>query len=61
MLDGHIHIYEATSRFADRVGFVDGLKRLGFDNVVVEDHWNFTHIHALKLRRQQQVDLTISF
>lgn len=55
-LDGHIHIYEATSRFSDRVGFVNGLKRLGFDNVVVEDKWKFTHIHAIKVRRQQQVE-----
>src|SRR5437867_3579903 len=29
-LDGHLHIYEATSRFSDRAAFADGLKRLGF-------------------------------
>ncbi len=60
-LDGHIQITEATSRFSDRDGFVNGLKRLGFDNVLVEDQWKFTHIHAIKVRRQQQVEPTISF
>jgi len=60
-LDGQIHIIEATSRFSDRVGFVNGLKRLGFDNVRVEDKWIFTHIHAIKVRRQPQVDAQISF
>ncbi len=58
-LDGHVHIIEATSRFSDRVSFVNGLKRLGFDNVLVEDQWKFTR--AIKVRRQQPVDPMISF
>ncbi len=60
-LDGHIHIFEATSRFSDRDGFVNGLRRLGFDNVRVEDKWIFTHIHAIKVRRQPQVDALVQF
>lgn len=37
-LDGHLHIYEATSRFTDRAEFVAGLKRLGFSVAAVEVH-----------------------
>lgn len=55
-LDGHIQITEATSRFSDRDGFVNGLKQLGFNNVLVEDQWKFTHIDAIKVRRQPQVE-----
>jgi hypothetical protein len=47
-LDGHLHIFEATSRFTDRQRFLDGLKQLGFAVVSVEDKWKFTHIRALK-------------
>jgi len=47
-LDGHLHIYEATSRFTDRDSFADGLKGLGFSIVTIEDAWKFTHIHAIK-------------
>ena len=60
-LDGHIQIIEATSRFSDRVGFVNGLKRLGFDNVLIEDQWKFTHIDAIKVRRQPQADVRFHF
>ena len=60
-LDGQIHIIEATSRFKDRDGFVEGLKRLGFGNVIVEDQWKFSHIHGLKRQRQPRVDVEIRF
>ena len=48
-LDGHLHVVEATSRFADREKFVEDLKGLGFAVVSVEDRWEFTHIRALKM------------
>jgi hypothetical protein len=49
-LDGRLHIYEATSRFTDRVRFTADLKSLGFGQVSIEDEWKFTHIIASKDR-----------
>ncbi len=60
-LDGQLHIIEATSRFADRAGFVDGLKLLGFDIVSVEDKWKFTHIRGMKTERQPHEDVALRF
>jgi len=53
-LDGHLHIYESTSRFSDRAVFAKGLRALGFAVLAVEDVWKFTHIHALKTERQPE-------
>ena len=36
-------------------------KRLGFDNVLVEDQWKFTHIHVIKVRRQPQSETLVHF
>ena len=47
-LDGRLHIYEATTRFADRRQFAADLGRLGVGQVTVEDEWKFTHIVATK-------------
>jgi hypothetical protein len=47
-LDGHLHIFDSTSRFTDRSQFVKTLKELGFGGIEVEDKWKFTHIHARK-------------
>ncbi|MCA1728771.1 MAG: methyltransferase domain-containing protein [Actinobacteria bacterium] len=47
-LDGHLHIIESTSRFADRDSFAKDLGGIGFSIVSVEDRWKFTHIRALK-------------
>jgi hypothetical protein len=60
-LDGDLHIIEATSRFANRDGFVEGLKRLGFAVVSVEDKWKFTHLRALKTERRPEQDVTLKF
>ena len=49
-LDGRLHIYEATSRFTDRVRFAADLKSLGFGQVSIEDEWKSTHIMASKDR-----------
>lgn len=60
-LDGHLHIYEATSRFTDRGTFAAGLKRLGFSVVTVDDAWKFTHIHGLKTERAPDAGCLLTF
>jgi hypothetical protein len=60
-LDGDLHIIEATSRFTNRDGFVEGLKGLGFAVVSVEDKWKFTRIWALKTESSPQRDAEIHF
>jgi hypothetical protein len=60
-LDGDLHIIEATSRFTNRDGFVEGLKGFGFAVVSVEDKWKFTHIRALKTESKPQKDVEIRF
>ncbi|WP_167594328.1 zinc-ribbon domain-containing protein [Corallococcus coralloides] len=50
-LDGHLHIWEASSRFASLEEFNRGLYRLGFDVIRAEPRWKFTHIHAIKTSR----------
>jgi ubiquinone/menaquinone biosynthesis C-methylase UbiE len=50
-LDGHLHIWEPTSRFGDLIGFIDGLKALGFDLLRENSEWKFTHLHLLKSAR----------
>ena len=60
-IDGHIHILEAMSRFTDRDGFIEGLKRLGFDILRVEDKWKFTHIHGIKSERRPHKDVDLRF
>ena len=60
-LDGDLHIIEATSRFANRDGFLEGLKGLGFAVVSVEDKWKFTHLRALKTEHTPGTDVTLEF
>ncbi len=60
-LDGHLHIYEATSRFTDRTVFGKNLKALGFAVLTIEDLWKFTHIHALKTERPPSAVARLSF
>ena len=60
-LDGHLHIYEATSRFNDRDQFARDLGALGFSVLAVEDSWKFTHIQAVKTKREPKRDVTLSF
>jgi len=50
-LDGHLHIYEATSRFTDLQAFAEGIRALGFEVVGVEEVGSFTHIWGLKSGR----------
>mgnify|MGYP001585734819 CR=1 FL=1 len=41
--------------------FVNGLKKLGFDQFAVEDRWKFTYIRALKAKRVGDGDAEIRF
>ena len=60
-LDGHLHIFEPTSRFTDRDGFIKSLKELGFGGIDVADKWKFTHIHARKTENQPKGSVGIRF
>jgi hypothetical protein len=60
-LDGHLHIYEATSRLTDRDRFAAGLRGLGFSIVTIEDAWKFTHVHALKIDRMPDGNTELTF
>jgi superfamily II DNA or RNA helicase len=60
-LDGDLHVIEATSRFTNRDGFVEGLRKLGFAVVSVEDKWKFTHIRALKTDSRPSEDVDLRF
>ncbi len=60
-LDGHLHIYEATSRFTDLDGFLAGLRGLGFQIVGTEAAGSFTHIWGLKSGRLPKDGLNLNF
>ena len=47
-IDGHLHIWEATSRFEDVPGFCRDLERLGFRTFPPQPRGTFTHIEAQK-------------
>ena len=47
-IDGHLHIWEATSRFEDVPGFCRDLERLGFRTFPPQTRGTFTHIEAQK-------------
>ncbi|MEY4645405.1 MAG: hypothetical protein RLZZ596_2236 [Pseudomonadota bacterium] len=50
-LDGHLHIWEASSRFTDLQAFTAGLKSLGF-NLFDSSGGKFTHLHLIKGERE---------
>ena len=60
-LDGELNIFEATSRFTDRSGFVKALEGLGFEKVIMADKWKFTHIWAQKSERPPNADVQLQF
>ena len=60
-LDGHLHIWEPTSRFGDLAGFISGLKALGFDLLREGSEWKFTHLHLLKSARPALDDTVVTF
>jgi ubiquinone/menaquinone biosynthesis C-methylase UbiE len=60
-LDGHLHIWEPTSRFGDLEEFISGLKALGFDLLREGSEWKFTHLHLLKSARLPSADAAVTF
>jgi hypothetical protein len=50
-LDGHLHVFEATSRFRDLDQFAAALRALGFDIRRAEPVGSFTHVWANKSDR----------
>ncbi len=60
-MDGHLHIWEATSRFSDVQAFCAGLEALGFRAFPPEDRGQFTHIQAQKTDREpdQECELNL--
>jgi Hypothetical methyltransferase len=60
-LDGHLHIFEATSRFSDRDDFLKSLQQLGFDVRRVEDKWKFTHFWLVKNERPPTIGVELRF
>ena len=51
-IDGHLHIWEATSRFTDVDSFCSGLEQLGFRTFQPSRRGQFTHIEAQKTDRE---------
>ncbi len=60
-LDGHLHIWEPTSRFGDLGAFKVSLKELGFDLLREATEWKFTHLHLLKSTREPMPSTVIAF
>jgi superfamily II DNA or RNA helicase len=60
-LDGHLHIWEPTSRFGDLTAFKASLKALGFDLVSEVSEWKFTHFHLLKSARGSVREADVTF
>ena len=48
VLDGMLHIYEATSRFKNLDAFTSDLRSLGYSQISIEEEGVFTHIVARK-------------
>jgi hypothetical protein len=55
-LDGHLHVWEATSRFSDIAAFARGLEQLGFRVVTEETAAHFTHLWATKAAARVRAD-----
>ena len=58
--DGRLHIWEPKGRLKDAQAFAQGLRRLGFINVVHEERGGFVCVQALKGTRAPQ-EHTLSF
>lgn len=59
-IDGHLHIWEATSRFSDVGAFCSSLERLGFRTFPPTTRAQFTHVEAQKTDRPPNLDVAIS-
>ena len=60
-LDGHLHIWEPTSRLGDLTAFKASLKALGFDLLSEVSEWKFTHLHLLKNAKGAAPDTVVTF
>ena len=60
-IDGHLHIWEATSRFKDVQRFCISLNKLGFKTFPPEERGQFTYIQAHKTDRQPQLNVELTF
>ena len=60
-IDGHLHIWEATSRFKDVQRFCVSLDKLGFKTFPPEERGQFTYIEAQKTDRQPQSNVELTF
>ena len=58
-IDGHLHIWEATSRFSDVQAFCSQLETIGFKVFPPEQQGQFTHIHGNKTDRQLATDIQL--
>jgi len=50
LLNGTIHIWEATSRFKSTDDFKKSLEKLGFRQIEIQERFIFTYITATKDR-----------
>lgn len=53
-LDGHLHIIEATSRLKNLEEFLEQLENICFGIVFCKEMWKFTHIYAVKTKRESK-------
>ena len=60
-IDGHLHIWEATSRFKDVQRFCVKIDKLGFKTFPPEERGQFTYIQANKTDRQPQDNVELAF
>ena len=58
-IDGHLHIWEATSRFSDVQAFCSQLEAIGFKVFPPEQQGQFTHIHGNKTDRQPATEIQL--
>jgi len=60
-LDGHLHIWEATSRFKDIDLFEKQLQSLGFNKYQRNIGDKFTHLHLIKSGKRIDESVVVSF
>ncbi|WP_442506381.1 zinc-ribbon domain-containing protein [Novipirellula sp. SH528] len=60
-IDGHLHIWEAESRFDDVERFASDIEKLGFQIFKPKSKAQFVHIEGRKTERSPDEDLSLSF
>ena len=59
-LDGTLFLIESTSRFSNIEDFKNGLEKLGFYIVNVDERYKFTFIRAIK-KQKKDITVTLKF